>query len=177
MQKQYISRSRLVSRFAGALAIACAAMPPAMPANAASNQTTVLTLANWQVVRTENTMDDEAKCTGYYRKKGELQVGKNGLYVPVTGGLRSIQWRFGDNTAYPLRLPLELEDRMNIAFITDEEFLDVVEKVRVRGEFMTREKGIVQVDYDITGIKTVLATIKAGCPIPEKAAKAKKQPG
>lgn len=125
---------------------------------------------NWKVVRSIDTMNDKVTCTGIYKDNHAIQLTPTTLYVTVNGGLETITLRYGDNAARSLRLPQDIEKKINAIIIKDVDFAELVDTNRLRVQASTLVRGILTLDMDISGITGALEHIKSGCPISAQSA-------
>lgn len=119
---------------------------------------------NWKVHRGTSAMSDKTSCTGVYKDNFAIQLSADALYLQVRGGLESVQIRLDDAPASSLRLPSEMEKKINAVIIGGTAFDAVARAGRLRTSVGTMVNGIREDDLDLTGIAEALANIQAGCP-------------
>ena len=131
---------------------------------------------NWKVLRSTDVMKDTISCTGIYKENYGIQLGEDGLYVTVRGGLQSIDLRFGDAPAKPMRLAEKMEKDVGAVIIDGTNFDELTQTNRLRLQVLTLVSGVITEDLDISGIQEAVENIKSGCPVPEVAPKSQSAP-
>lgn len=130
---------------------------------------------NWKVLRSIDLMKDTVDCTGIYKDNYGVQLTNDTLFVSVKGGLESVTLRFGDKPARPLRLAKKMEKDIRSIIISDADFSELLENDRLRIQASTLVSGIANEDFDLSGIKGALESIRANCPIQTSTAPAVKK--
>ena len=120
---------------------------------------------NWKVLRDIDSMKDTIDCTGIYKDNYGVQLTNGTLFVSVKGGLESVTLRFGDKPARSLRLPEEMEKKIRSIIISGTDFSELMESDRLRVQASTLVSGIANQDFDLSGIKDALESIRASCPV------------
>ena len=120
---------------------------------------------NWKVLRSIDQMKDTVECTGIYKENYGVQLTSGTLYVSVKGGLETITLRFGDKPARSLRLAEKMEKEIRSIVISGSDFSELLESDRLRVQASTLVSGIVNEDFDLSGMKDALENIRAGCPV------------
>lgn len=126
--------------------------------------TTAFKSENWTVLKSSDPMSDKVQCTGIYKDNYKIQLTENGLYISVSGGMRSVTLRFDDKPAHSGREATKGEDDVGAIVITGEDFSELINSERLRTQVLTRVKGMDYQDIDLKGIKPALENILAGCP-------------
>ena len=125
---------------------------------------------NWKVLRSVDPMKDNVVCTGIYKENYGVQLTINTLYVSVAGGIESISIRFNDKPAKALRIPDKIEKKIRSVIISGSDFSELIGSDRLRLQASTLVKGVANEDFNLSGIRGALESIKAGCPIQANAA-------
>lgn len=120
---------------------------------------------NWKVLRSIDPMKDTVSCTGIYKENYGVQLTADTLYVSVKGGLQSVELRFGDRPARSMRLAEKMEKEIRSIIISGTDFSELMESDRLRVEASTLVSGIANEDFNLSGIKDALESIRASCPI------------
>lgn len=120
---------------------------------------------NWKVLRSIDSMKDTVDCTGIYKDNYGVQLTEGTLFVSVKGGLESVTLRFGDKPARSFRLAEKMEKEIRSIIISGTDFSELLESNRLRIQASTLVSGIANEDFDLSGIKDALESIKASCPI------------
>lgn len=129
---------------------------------------------NWKVLRSIDSMKDTVDCTGIYKEQYGVQLTNDTLFVSVKGGLQSVTLRFGDKPARSLRLAEKMEKDIRSIIISGTDFSELIESDRLRIQASTLVSGIANEDFDLSGIKDALESIRANCPIQASATPATK---
>ena len=129
---------------------------------------------NWKVLRSIDSMKDTVDCTGIYKDNYGVQLTNDTLFVSVKGGLQSVTLRFGDKPARSLRLAEKMEKDIRSIIISGTDFSELLESDRLRIQASTLVSGIANEDFDLSGIKDALESIRANCPIQTSAARTAK---
>jgi hypothetical protein len=119
---------------------------------------------NWKVLRSIDSMKDTVDCTGIYKENYGVQLTNDTLYVSVKGGVESVTLRFGNKPARSLRLAEKLEKNIRSIIISGTDFSELLESDRLRIQASTLVRGIANEDFDLSGIKDALDSIRANCP-------------
>jgi hypothetical protein len=120
---------------------------------------------NWKVLRSLDSMNDTVTCTGIYKENNGVQLTKDSLYVSVKGGLESVTLRFDDKPAQSMRLAEKMEKEVRAIIITGTDFSELSESSRLRIQALTLVRGVVNEDFNLTGIKDALESIRTSCPV------------
>ena len=123
-----------------------------------------LKTGNWTVLRSVDTMTDKVSCTGIYKANIGVQLARDRLFVKIAGGIQSVTLRFGEDPPQGLRLPQDMEKKVNSVIIEGNEFRQALETARLRVQVLTLVRGVATEDLDTTGIQAAAEHIQAGCP-------------
>jgi hypothetical protein len=123
-----------------------------------------LKAGNWTVLRSIDTMTDKISCTGIYKANYGIQLSRDKLFIKFAGGIQSVTLRFGEDPPQSLRLPQDMEKKLNSVIIEGNEFRQATETARLRIQVLTLIRGVATEDLDTTGIQTAAEHIQAGCP-------------
>lgn len=123
---------------------------------------------NWEVFRSVDSMNDAVSCTGIYKGDWGIQLTNLALYLSTKGGLELVKLRFDENQAKASRLPYKREKSLNAIIIDPPEYDELVDSNRLRVQYLALGGSAREFDIDLTGIKTALSNINAGCPIPKQ---------
>lgn len=126
---------------------------------------TVFTSGKWKVVRTTDPMTDKPTCTGIFDNNYSTQLSESALYVGVRGGISSIKYRFDDEEPQAMRLPTDIEKKVDTAIIEGRDFGRALRSTRLRVQFLTLVRGVQVADIDTTNMMDALENIKTGCPV------------
>jgi len=121
----------------------------------------VAKVGKWSVRVTVDSMTDSKSCTGLYNDKFDVQLNDGHLYVSLRGrgGVSGIVLRFDEEPAKPLRLPTEMEKRIDIVDIEGEDFQKILESKRLRVRVLTVLNSLVDEDISLGELKETLAVI------------------
>ncbi len=126
---------------------------------------TTLKTGNWTVLRSTDTMTDRVSCTGIYKSNSGIQLVQDRMFVGIAGGIRSVTLRFGENPPQSLRLPQDIEKKVNSVIVEGAEFRQALDTTRLRVQVLTLVRGVTTEDLDTTGIQAAVEHIRAGCPL------------
>ena len=110
-------------------------------------------------------MKDTIDCTGIYKDNYGVQLSSDTMFVSIKGGLETVTLRFGDKPARPMRLAEKIEKNIRSIIISGSDFSELMESDRLRIQASTLISGIANEDFDLSGIKDALESIKTSCPI------------
>lgn len=124
---------------------------------------TVFIADQWSVHRAADAMTDKIVCTGVHAKSGAQVVGLH-FYVPIQGGLQTVQLRFDDDPPLPMRDPSKLEREIRAVVFTPSEVNAAFNAKRVRVEALTLIAGVQTKDISLVGLPEARQNMSAGCP-------------
>jgi hypothetical protein len=127
-----------------------------------------LKTGNWSVHRSIDPMTDAVECTGFLQGSPGVQLTRVYLFVKIPGGIKTITLRFDDQPAYSTRLSSEREKSLNAIVINSIDLEQARKSSRLRVQSLTSINGVVNEDFDLTGIQAASDHILAGCPISEQ---------
>lgn len=119
----------------------------------------------WDVRKSVDSMTDKVTCTGVHRKNFGYQASADTLYLNVRGSLKSVTLRYGDNKPEAFRLATDLERDIGSMILKGGEFRKLLTVNRLRTQSLTYLDSLDSKDIDLSGIKKVVAFIKAGCKV------------
>ena len=128
-----------------------------------SSEPIVFKSGNWSVHRSTDAMTDEITCTGVYKDNYGIQLNDDTLYIQVRGGVRGVKLRFGEQPPEELRLPNDMEKKIGVIMIQDNDFTKLLASNRLRAEAITVLDSVNDYDIDLTGITDALKNIHSGC--------------
>jgi hypothetical protein len=120
---------------------------------------------NWKVLRSIDAMKDTVDCTGIYKENYGVQLTNDALYVSIKGGIETVTLRFSDKPARSMRLAEKMEKNIRSIIISGTDFSELIESDRLRVQASTLVSGIANEDFDLSGIKDALESIRTKCPI------------
>ena len=146
--------------FAGFLIITLLS-PTLARAKDAKPDPSISKIGNWSIHLSIDPMTDSKSCTGLYNGKFDVQLNEGHLYISLRGrgGVSGIVLRFDDEPARPLRLPTEMEKRIDIVDIEGEDFQKLLDSKRLRVQVLTVLNSLVDEDISLVNLKEALTVI------------------
>lgn len=129
----------------------------------------VFSSGSWTVLQEIDKMTDKVSCTGIHKQDFTKQLGSDGLYIAIRGGISSVTLRFDDAPPRGMRLATKMEKDVRTVILEGEEFRSALASTRLRGQVLTLVSGIQDFELDMTGAAAAYDNILAGCPTPENA--------
>ncbi|MEY4417313.1 MAG: hypothetical protein RIQ53_4606 [Pseudomonadota bacterium] len=146
------------------LLVAAACSPMAGAATLLTGGQTTLQTDGWEVTRSER--GGSVRCTATLASDHGAELDAEGLRVKVAEAPQWIAWQFDDGPWLPRRNAGPMEQRLREAVLSGAELEQARRAQRVRLQTGSIKRGVDTQRLDLTGLATVEAHLRAGCPRP-----------